>query len=251
MPQSAINVHGKSTGISAASTAAPREEGFWASLFGGSPDHDTTVYERSVEGGSTVLTVKTPDSHVTRVMDILESHKPIDIDERAASYGMATAPAAMPAANPVAPAATAALRTDTVAGDGMMQLSEEKLSVGKRLVTRGGTRIRRFVVETPVEESAGVDLAMGASMSPPSRCVVAHPAMHPEDVRPVARFGQCSARCRVLSDRNTPGRPDCTRQCTEKCRRSRIFDLHIHEQLAAIVDLLRNRTCCTVDPMPG
>ncbi len=36
--------------------------------------------------------------------------------------------------------------------DGTIQLAEEKLAVGKRVVNRGGTRIRRFVVETPVEQ---------------------------------------------------------------------------------------------------
>ena len=34
-----------------------------------------------------------------------------------------------------------------------LQLSEEQIQVGKRLVNRGTTCIRRFVVETPVEEN--------------------------------------------------------------------------------------------------
>ncbi len=37
-----------------------------------------------------------------------------------------------------------------------VQLSAESLAVGKRVVNRGGTRIRRFVVETPVEESVSL-----------------------------------------------------------------------------------------------
>ena len=36
---------------------------------------------------------------------------------------------------------------------GTIQLAEEQLVVGKRLVNRGGTRVRRYVVETPVEEN--------------------------------------------------------------------------------------------------
>ncbi len=152
VPQSAISVQANATGAGATTTGAPREEGFWSSLFGGSPDHDTAVYERSVAGGSTVLTVKAPDAHVTRVMEILESHKPIDIDERATSYGMNAVPAA---AVPMAATATAT-RSDAGVSNGVMQLSEENLAVGKRLVNRGGTRIRRFVVETPVEESVSL-----------------------------------------------------------------------------------------------
>ena len=38
------------------------------------------------------------------------------------------------------------------ATDGKIQLAEESLVVGKRVVNRGTTRIRRYVVETPVEE---------------------------------------------------------------------------------------------------
>ena len=94
VPSSAISQHA-SSGVATASTttAMPiREEGFWASLFGGEPEyeHDTTVYDRSLEGGATVVTVKAPEQHLTQVMDILERHNPIDIDERTASYGLAT-----------------------------------------------------------------------------------------------------------------------------------------------------------------
>ena len=35
----------------------------------------------------------------------------------------------------------------------MTQLAEEQLAVGKRLINRRGTRVRRYVVETPVEEN--------------------------------------------------------------------------------------------------
>ena len=38
-------------------------------------------------------------------------------------------------------------------GEEVVPLAEEQLTVGKRLVNRGSTRIRRFVVETPVEEA--------------------------------------------------------------------------------------------------
>ena len=158
VPQSAISVHANSTATATGTVAAPREEGFWASLFGGSPDHDTTVYERSVESGSTVLTVKAAEAHVAQVMDILESHKPIDIDERATGYGLtqtSTRETMVPVVHPAAPtgAATAGFATGR---DETLQLSEENLSVGKRVVNRGGTRIRRFVVETPVEESVSL-----------------------------------------------------------------------------------------------
>ncbi len=154
VPDSAISTHAGTGSMSgaAATTAAPREEGFWSSLFGGSSDTDTAVYDRSMASGSTVVTVKVPDAHAARVMDILESQNPIDIDERATGYGLgqATTTTTQTTAVPVMPAAPMA-KTVATGGD-TIQLSEESLAVGKRLVNQGGTRIRRYVVETPVQQ---------------------------------------------------------------------------------------------------
>ena len=152
VPDSAISVQagGATTGTTA--TAAPvQEHGFWSSLFGGEPDHNTEVYDRSVQSGSSVVTVRVPDEHVNKVMQILEAQNPIDIDERANSYGLTQTTTTR---QPIATAAPAMGTTASTAAtnDGMIQLSEEQLAVGKRVVNRGGTRIRRFVVETPVEQ---------------------------------------------------------------------------------------------------
>ena len=50
-------------------------------------------------------------------------------------------------------ARTGTVRTGAANDEGgTIQLSEETLAIGKRAVNRGTTRIRRFVVETPVEE---------------------------------------------------------------------------------------------------
>jgi uncharacterized protein (TIGR02271 family) len=42
------------------------------------------------------------------------------------------------------------------ADGGTIQLSEETLAVGKRAINRGTTRVRRFVVETPIEEQVSL-----------------------------------------------------------------------------------------------
>ena len=151
VPSSAISQHaGQSMSSSSTGTmaTAPKEQGFWSSLFGGEPEHehDMTVYDRSLAGGSTVVTVKTPEQYLTHTMEILERHNPIDIDERAASYGATTTTttAGLATGGAVATAAT---------GDEKISLSEETLAVGKRAINRGTTRVRRYVVETPVEES--------------------------------------------------------------------------------------------------
>ena len=152
VPDNAISLHAGTSSMSGAATpAAPREEGFWSSLFGGSSDTDTTVYDRSLASGSTVVTVKVPETHAARVMDILESQHPIDIDERATGYGLGQATTTtQTTAVPVMPV-TSVAQTAATSGD-KIQLSEESLAVGKRLVNRGGTRIRRYVVETPVQQ---------------------------------------------------------------------------------------------------
>lgn len=156
VPENAISMNSSSGGATTATSVAPvREQGFWASLFGGEPDHDTTVYDRSIQGGSTVVTVKVPEQHAANVMQILEAQNPIDLDERASSYGLAqgsmatTATTAQPMA--AAPAHPASMAT-TAAEGGTVQLAEEQLTVGKRLVNKGGTRIRRYVVQVPVEQ---------------------------------------------------------------------------------------------------
>ena len=170
--ESSISLHGSTSTVSTTSAAPVREEGFWASLFGGEPENDTAVYDRSVAGGSTVVTVKASDTHVTRVMEILESHQPIDIDERATGYGLSTSTAALTPSTATMQTGLAAedsrvsgyastagtlsgtaIRTDDT---GLIQLAEESLAVGKRLINRGGTRIRRYVVETPVEENVSL-----------------------------------------------------------------------------------------------
>jgi hypothetical protein len=79
----AISQHTKTFSASdTGSSAPPREQGFWANLFGSEPERDTTVYGRSI--GSSVLSVRVPDGGVERVTSILEAHHPIDLDEYAA-----------------------------------------------------------------------------------------------------------------------------------------------------------------------
>ena len=205
VPETAISRHDRTaTGTAAVdegTVAPPREEGFWSRLFGGDREYDNHVYDRSVDSGSTVISVRVSDAHVTHVSEILDRHNPIDIDERASGYGLTNSTtelgtAGVPAtgfaetqyASPTArtagmgvedgalPATGAAYQTTgsdltdaaAVAPTGIntgigakpvgtdesetLRLAEERLAVGKRLVNRGSTRVRRYVVETPVEE---------------------------------------------------------------------------------------------------
>lgn len=164
VPSNAISSHAQgATAVGTTSAAPTREPGFWASLFGGEST-DSAVYDRSVASGSTVVTVKVPEQHKSRVVEILERHSPIDFDERAASYGATqtttTTTAAAPVLAPVAKAPlpkvaasqATAIPAATVTGDDTIKVMEERLVVGKRAVNTGGARVRSYVVETPVEE---------------------------------------------------------------------------------------------------
>jgi uncharacterized protein (TIGR02271 family) len=206
VPESAISRHARSGGGMAPVDETtipepPREEGFWSRLFGGDHDYDHQVYDghvydRSVESGSTVISVRVSDAHVTRVSEILDRHHPIDIDERASGYGLASTTSTGAAETPsggyaespydaplarssetgteeralpgrayetigsdltdtgaVAPTAFGTTGTDETE---TLRLAEERLTVGKRLVNLGTTRVRRYVVEAPVEEQVSL-----------------------------------------------------------------------------------------------
>jgi hypothetical protein len=76
VPPEAISRHagtGSALGGAASNANSGRGHGFWSSLLGGEPDHDTAVYDRSLESGSSVVTVRVPGEHVDGVTRMLRS----------------------------------------------------------------------------------------------------------------------------------------------------------------------------------
>ena len=125
---------------------ALREPGLWHRLFGRDiADYESRVYGKTVEDGGAVLTLRVPDSQVPKAMGILNQHHVVDVSRRAVDTGLKPSSQVEPAAVPAKP-----LTTEVDKGE-ILRLAEEQLEVGKRLVTEGTTRIRRFVVEKPVE----------------------------------------------------------------------------------------------------
>jgi len=134
------------------------ESGFWHRLFGSDIDlHEAKVYGHTVGSGGSVVTLRAPDTMVKKAVDILHTLNPVDVNQRAASLGIITAGTASAVADTTRSAVTAVrpdtARTDTVRDkDGeVIRLAEEQLNVGKRQVAAGMTRVRRFVIEKPVE----------------------------------------------------------------------------------------------------
>jgi len=87
VPTDAISQHTKAnfggTDFSNAN-AITHKKGFWGHLFGTTGDDDSDVYNRSIERGSTVVTVRVSEEDVDRVSAILESHGPIDLEDESA-----------------------------------------------------------------------------------------------------------------------------------------------------------------------
>lgn len=139
LPDDAITWTSAAAAQVTANSRPRRERSFWSNLFGGEPDHDTVVYDRSLEGGADVLTVRVPAELVARAAAILERHRPVDIEERARAYRLTPLPSLAD--------------DDTIYGSGeaMRPSGEEQSPTGGRLLDRGTTRVRRFVVEMPVE----------------------------------------------------------------------------------------------------
>jgi uncharacterized protein (TIGR02271 family) len=157
------------------STGGTQHQGFWSWLVGADePGYDRTLYDRAIQSGGTVVTVVTDEHDAERVSSILLAHSPVDFEERASEYGLtrsdatagtitdasttetlasgtsASSAAAASQGGATAPTGTAAA-SQAAGKEEVIPLAEEALEVGKRAVNRT-TRLRRYVVERPVEE---------------------------------------------------------------------------------------------------
>jgi uncharacterized protein (TIGR02271 family) len=157
---------------------------FWDMMFGLQAQHqDRSDYERRVERGETVLAVTVAEEHADTVMSVLERQSPLDLDERATETDSTEAAGVPEQRSDEAPArsevserqrareqeedeedeeqreeapSTRASRPrseEAAEGEEVIPLAEESLQVGKRTVNRGTTRIRRYIVESPVEKT--------------------------------------------------------------------------------------------------
>ena len=128
----------------------------------GVPEEHTRYYEEGVRRGGTLVTASASDADADRVMEIMNRHNPVDIDERASVWrethgsgrDSAVAAATPSAASPRTPmpAQTRAPRE----GEQAIPVVEEELHVGKREVDRGGIRVYSHVEERPVEEQVNL-----------------------------------------------------------------------------------------------
>lgn len=136
------------------------QPGFWHRILGGEVEqHEAGVFGNALTRGGVVVTVHVPETEAPKVLALLDTHKPIDVVDRAKTLGLAVPAATVATAAAVAalpkpaPATVASTAVPTVArtADEIVRLAEEQLNVGKTQVQTGITRVRRFVTERPVE----------------------------------------------------------------------------------------------------
>jgi len=149
--------------------------GFWAWLLGEEPEGETTrslyrdeeFYQRGAHAGHTIVSVDLGDElQVSRAVTILESHRPLEMEEDSDNTGvdvsaseLLTRTASSPADRSVRPAGSVTspssekMSLGSASGpEQVIPLAEEQIEIGKRAVDRGTTRVRRYVVERPVAE---------------------------------------------------------------------------------------------------
>src|SRR5262245_14297879 len=140
--------------------AGAKHAGLWHRLFGHDiHQHEAAIYSQTIERGGVVVAARVPENEVAHGVAILDLHRPVNVHDRAVTHGVAE-PAHVAAVEkkiekmPLAKTQQVAV-PQTVAqehGD-VLQLAEEQLQVGKKMVESGRTRVRRFVTERPVTEN--------------------------------------------------------------------------------------------------
>lgn len=157
-----------STEHSSEHTSTTGHTGFWAWLFGDDEHHnnryDETEYREHHAAGRVILAIRaTDEAQATDLMEVLEKHAPSELDSHphqaaqtpGGSVGQKTDPIAQTPGGGVSQMKTdpsaPARRDNLTEGEEVIPLAAESVEIGKRVVDRGTTRIKRYVVERPVD----------------------------------------------------------------------------------------------------
>jgi uncharacterized protein (TIGR02271 family) len=99
------------------------------------PDEDCHAYAEGLHRGHAMLMIRCAPGEHDRVLQLIEQFRPIDIDEHASKWR----------------AAGWSGRAEGTQ-EQVIPVYEEQLKVGKRVVERGGVRVRVYTVAQPVKE---------------------------------------------------------------------------------------------------
>jgi uncharacterized protein (TIGR02271 family) len=123
------------------------ESGYWNRLFGRDIGlHEGGAHGRTVPRSGVTVTIRVPESETTKVIELLDSYRPVNVVDRARTQDPS---AAVPKVIVPPPTSAADFKRD----EEVVPLAEEQLNVGKLQIDAGITRVRRFSIEKPVEVS--------------------------------------------------------------------------------------------------
>jgi stress response protein YsnF len=139
-------------------SAPQHEEGFFAWLFGSDvPGPEVNLYHSHVyDRGRTLLSVQStePGLGFEQIVEIVDRHDPVEIDEGGDALGLGTATAgAVGMAAEASSGVTGPASMKSGGQETVIPTAKEELQVGKREVA--GTRsyrVRSYVVQRPVEQ---------------------------------------------------------------------------------------------------
>ncbi|MFL6614733.1 MAG: YsnF/AvaK domain-containing protein, partial [Pantoea agglomerans] len=149
-----------------------RHPGFWQRLFGNTLEEDQAeVYEDAMRTGGVVLSMRADEDALPRALGILDAHE--ELTERSAAVpdeyttgeGLTAsasgtlpdnAPADLLHTDPAHRVAGRSALTGNESDEDVLRLAEERLEVGKRLVSEGSTRVRRYTVTDQVTENVSL-----------------------------------------------------------------------------------------------
>jgi len=144
-----------------------RHPSFWQRLFGSTLDEEQSgVYEDAIKSGSVVLTLRAEEEQLPRAYSILDAHDTGELPASGAAgltgddgYMVSTAHTTTGVNSVSDSGLTEPVRT-SLTGDEteeeILRLAEERLEVGKRLVSEGTTRVRRYTVTDQVSEDVSL-----------------------------------------------------------------------------------------------
>ena len=118
----------------------------------GIPEEEAHYYAEGVRRGGTLVTVTSPDGDAKRARQIMDQHKPVNVQERAADWQKSGWKGFDEKATPYKAPATDQPRNANT-GETVLPVVEEELKVGKREVEGAGSvHVEKRVTEKPVEE---------------------------------------------------------------------------------------------------
>ena len=126
-----------------AERAGLHEPGVWQRPFGHDLEHhEAAVLSRSLREGSAIVSVRVPESEAHRVISLLDSHKPVDLQDRAKVYGLMGTVEAIKAG-------TTSAMPSKATDEQVVRLAEEQLNIGKRVIDASFTRVRALSSRNP------------------------------------------------------------------------------------------------------